>query len=94
MAGDSISHNAPWRVVNIGNSKSESLLDFIEALELELGVKAKKNFLPLQAGDVPKTWADCSLLTELTGFRPSTPIETGIRNFVRWYKQYYEDLDR
>ena len=94
IAGDSISNNAPWRVVNIGNSKSESLLDFIEALELELGVKAKKNFLPLQAGDVPKTWADCSLLAELTGSRPSTSIEMGIRNFVRWYRQYYENPDR
>ena len=94
IPGDSISSNAPWRVVNIGNSRSESLLRFIEVLERELGIKAKKNFLPLQAGDVPKTWADCSLLTALTGFKPSTPIETGIRNFVRWYQHYYESSDR
>ena len=94
IKNDSKSQSAPWRVVNIGNSKSESLLRFIEVLEGELGEKAKKNFLPLQAGDVPKTWADCSLLTELTGFKPSTPIETGIRNFVHWYRQYYENLDR
>ena len=94
IAGDSISNNAPWRVVNIGNSKSESLLKFIEVVEGELGMKAKKKFLPLQAGDVPKTWADCSLLTELTGFKPSTPIETGIKNFVHWYRQYYENPDR
>ena len=94
IGSDSISQDAPWRVVNIGNSKSESLLDFIEALERELGKEAKKNFLPLQPGDVPKTWADCSLLTELTGFKPGTPIETGIRQFVRWYKLYYESPGR
>ena len=94
IAGDSISNDAPWRVVNIGNSKSESLLRFVEVLENELGMKAKKNFLPLQAGDVPKTWADCSLLTELTSFKPSTPIGVGIRNFVHWYRQYYENRDR
>lgn len=87
---DSISENALWRVVNIGNSKSENLLDFIQALELELGMRAKKNFLPLQPGDVPKTWADCSLLKELTGFSPDTPIEVGIKYFVRWYRDYYE----
>ena len=67
--------------MNIGNSKSESLLRFVES---RTGARneSKKNFLPLQAGDVPKTWADCSLLTELTSFKPSTPIETGIRNFL------------
>ena len=84
------SESAPWRVVNIGNSKSESLLDFIKALEDELGLKAKKNFLPLQSGDVPKTWADCSLLTELTGFKPDTSIQVGISHFVNWYRKYYE----
>ena len=93
VTDDSILKTAPWRVVNIGNSKSESLLKFIEVLERELGMKAKKNFLPIQAGDVPKTWANCSLLTSLTGFRPSTPIEIGIRHFVRWYRHYYEISD-
>ena len=81
---------APFRVVNIGSSKPEKLMDFVEALEVELGTEASKEFLPFQAGDVPATWADTTLLEELTGYTPKTDITTGIANFVRWYRDYYQ----
>ena len=81
---------APFRVINIGNSKSEKLTDFIEALELVLGKKAKKNLMPMQAGDVSMTWADTSLLKYLTGFQPSTDIKYGVSKFVDWYREYYK----
>jgi UDP-glucuronate 4-epimerase len=81
---------APFRVVNIGNSTSEKLTDFIHALELALGKTARKKLLPMQQGDVPATWADTQLLEMLTGYRPKTDIITGIKNFVNWYKDYYE----
>jgi UDP-glucuronate 4-epimerase len=81
---------APFRVVNIGSSKPEKLMDFVEALEVELGTEASKEFLPFQAGDVPATWADTTLLEELTGYTPKTDIATGIANFVRWYRDYYQ----
>jgi len=87
---DSRSNVAPFRVVNIGNSKPAQLLEFIEAIEKSLGISAVKNLMPMQAGDVPKTWADNSLLNELAAFVPKTPIERGVQNFVRWYKSYYE----
>ena len=88
---DSLSSVAPWRLVNIGNSSSEKLLDFIEILEEKLEKKALKKFMPMQQGDVEKTWADCSLLVELTGFKPSTPIREGISSFVEWYLEHYKD---
>ena len=81
---------APFRVINIGNSKSEKLTDFIEALELVLGKKAEKNLMPMQAGDVSMTWADTSLLKYLTGFQPSTDIKYGVSKFVDWYREYYK----
>ena len=80
---------APFRVVNIGNSKPEKLTDFIDLLEKSLGQKAKKKFLPIQAGDLPATWADTSVLENLTGYQPSTEISEGISNFVNWYRDYY-----
>ena len=86
---DSLSPIAPFRIVNIGNSKSEKLTDFIEAIENAVGKKAKKNLLPIQAGDVPATWADTSLLTHLTNFTPETDIQTGVSRFVSWYREYY-----
>ena len=86
---DSKSHAAPFRVVNIGNSKPHQLLDFIHAIEESIGQKAVKNFMPMQAGDVPATWADTTLLEELTGYKPNTDISTGVQNFVRWYREYY-----
>ena len=89
IPGDSLSPAAPYRVVNIGNSDKVRLLDFIDAIEDELGTKAVRNYLPMQMGDVPATWADASLLQHLTGFRPETHYREGIRMFVEWYRGYY-----
>lgn len=88
-AEDSKSHVAPFRVVNIGNSKPAPLLDFINAVEEAIGVKAEKNLMPMQAGDVPATWSDTSLLEELTGYKPRTDLVTGVQNFVTWYRAFY-----
>jgi UDP-glucuronate 4-epimerase len=87
---DSKSHVAPFRVVNIGNSKPQQLLDFIRAIEESLGIKAVKNLMPMQSGDVPATWADTTLLEMLTGYVPTTDIATGVQNFVSWYVKYHE----
>ena len=86
---DSKSYVAPFRVVNIGNSKPTHLLDFVGAFEKSIGIKAVKNLMPMQAGDVPATWADTSLLEELTGYKPNTDIPTGVQEFVAWYREYY-----
>lgn len=88
-SGDRQSEVAPFRVVNIGNSKPVKLLDFIEAIEKSVGIKAVKNFMPMQAGDVAATWADTSLLEALTGYKPNTAIDVGVENFVNWYREYY-----
>ena len=87
--GDSLSPVAPFRVVNIGNSDKVRLLDFVEAIEDELGLKALRNYMPMQTGDVPATWADASLLSELIGYRPMTPFREGVKRFVAWYRDYY-----
>ncbi|MEW6694305.1 MAG: NAD-dependent epimerase/dehydratase family protein [Pseudomonadota bacterium] len=89
LQGDTLSPVAPWRVVNIGNSDTVRLLDFVEAIEAELGKPAIRNFLPMQSGDVPATWADCSLLKRLTGYAPQTPFREGVARFVRWYREYH-----
>jgi UDP-glucuronate 4-epimerase len=81
--------NAPYRLYNIGNNQPVPLLRFIEVLEQTLGKKAEKRLLPLQAGDVPATYADVEDLTRDIGFKPSTSIETGIARFVQWYREYY-----
>lgn len=88
--GDSLSPVAPFRVVNIGNSDKVRLMDFIKAIEAELGVTAKRNYMPMQAGDVPATWADARLLKTLTGYQPKTGYREGVRAFVAWYKDYYQ----
>ena len=80
---------APYRVYNIGNNNPVNLLAFIETLEKCLGKEAKKNLLPLQPGDVPDTYADVSDLVNDLGYKPGTLLETGIRNFVEWYKNFY-----
>ncbi len=80
---------APYRIYNIGNSRPVELMRYIELLEERLGKKAQKNLLPLQAGDVPDTFADVSDLTNDVGYQPSTPVEVGVRNFVDWYLDYY-----
>ncbi|ARC89232.1 NAD-dependent epimerase/dehydratase family protein [Rhodovulum sp. MB263] len=87
--GDSLSPVAPFRVVNIGNSEKVRLLDFIDALEAELGVKAIRNYMDMQPGDVPATWADASLLQRLTGYRPQTPMREGVAGFVSWFRSHY-----
>ena len=84
--GDSLSPVAPWRVVNIGNSDKVRLLDFVDALEAELGIEAKRNYMEMQPGDVPATWADASLLRHLTGYAPQTDVREGVRQFVDWYR--------
>lgn len=81
--------SAPYRLYNIGANQPVPLMDFIGTLERCLGLEAKKNFLPLQPGDVPDTYADVTALVEDVGYRPSTPISVGIANFVSWYKEYY-----
>lgn len=87
--GDSLSPVAPFRIVNIGNASEVRLLDFIAAAEDELGIKAKRNYLPMQKGDVQSSLADTSLLHRLTGFRPQTDVRHGIAAFVAWYRDYY-----
>lgn len=89
-AGDSLSAMAPFRIVNIGNSQAVRLLDFIEALEDALGVKAERRYLPMQKGDVPRTFADASLLQHLTGYSPQTGYKEGLARFVEWYRDYYK----
>ena len=87
--GDSLSPVAPFRIVNIGNSRKVELLTFIEALEEALGVQAIRNYMPMQKGDVPATWADTTLLQLLTGYAPQTDYREGIARFVAWYRDYY-----
>lgn len=87
--GDSLSAVAPFRTVNIGNSDKIRLLEFIEAIEAALGRKAKRNYMDMQKGDVPATWADATLLQELTGYAPQTDVKTGVKKFVDWYRKYY-----
>ncbi|MHB1183328.1 MAG: NAD-dependent epimerase [Desulfobulbia bacterium] len=80
---------SPYRIYNIGNNQKVDLMRYIEVLEDCLGKKAKKNFLPMQPGDVPATFADVEDLSRDVGFKPNTPIEQGIRSFVDWYRDYY-----
>jgi UDP-glucuronate 4-epimerase len=84
-----LSPAAPYRVVNIGNGQPVRLLTFIEAIENSVGKPAQRNYLPMQPGDVPATYADTALLERLTGFRPSTPVSRGVAEFVAWYRDYY-----
>jgi len=88
-APDPATSNAPYRVFNIGNSRPTPLMEYIDALEQALGVEAKKNFLPMQPGDVPATSADTSELQAWVGFRPGTPVTVGVKRFVDWYRKQY-----
>jgi UDP-glucuronate 4-epimerase len=87
--GDSLSPVAPFRVVNIGNSDKVRLLDFVDAIEDCLGRKAIKNFMGMQVGDVPATWANADLLNTLTGYNPATNFRDGIEKFVTWFRDYH-----
>ena len=87
---DPANSKAPWRIYNIGNNKPVQLMDYIDALEKALGKKAKINFLPLQPGDVPDTYANVDNLNKKFNYKPSTPVVEGVSNFVRWYKDYYK----
>jgi UDP-glucuronate 4-epimerase len=89
-APDPGTSKAPYRIYNIGNNQPIELLHFIEMLEACLGCKAEKQLLPMQAGDVPETYADVDDLMQAVGFRPSTPIGVGIARFVEWYRTYYQ----
>ena len=86
---DSLSPVAPYRILNIGNTKKILLLDFIKSLEKELKVKAKKRYLPMQKGDVYSTLSNSHLLKKITGYNPKTSYKTGIKKFVNWYLDYY-----
>ena len=88
---DSSSPIAPFRVINIGNSNKIKLLDFIDAIEENLSKKAIRNYMPIQKGDVPATWADTSLLKKLTDFSPKTNFKDGIDQFIKWYREYYNE---
>jgi UDP-glucuronate 4-epimerase len=88
-APDPASSSAPYRLFNIGNNQPVSLLHFIECIEAALGKKAVKNMLPLQPGDVHRTFAEIDDLTNAVGFTPGTGIEEGINKFVSWYRDYY-----
>lgn len=87
--GDSLSPVAPWRIVNIGNSNAVQLTEFIEAIEDATGRQAERHLMPMQAGDVPATWADAELLKSLTGYAPKTSVRDGVGKFVDWYRDYY-----
>lgn len=84
------SSSAPWRVYNIGNNSPVELMDYIGAIEKALGKKAEMEMLPLQAGDVPDTYADVADLVREFGYKPATPVEQGVANFVAWYREYFE----
>lgn len=88
--GSPATSSAPYRVYNIGNSSPVELMDYITALEEALGIEAKKNMMPMQAGDVLETSAETQPLYDLVGFRPETSVKDGVKNFVEWYREFYQ----
>ena len=90
IKNDSISNVAPFRIVNIGNQKKIYLKDFISEIEKNLKTKAKKNYLPMQKGEVKKTLSNTELLKKLTKFKPRVNYKIGIKKFIEWYKEYYK----
>jgi UDP-glucuronate 4-epimerase len=86
---DPASSNAPYKIYNMGNQRPVELLRYIEVLEQCLGKRAQKNMLPMQPGDLPDTWADVEALAHDVGYRPSTDLESGVKQFVEWYLEYY-----
>lgn len=93
VRGDSLSPVAPWRVVNIGNGAPVRLLDFIGAIETACGIVADKQMLPIQPGDVQATWAENTLLKDLTGYTPQTEINAGVLDYVTWHRGYYGQMN-
>lgn len=87
---DTQAESPPYKIYNIGNHHPETLMDFIGCIEDAMGKKAEKNMMPMQAGDVPETYADVSALMKDVGFKPSTSMQEGIGKFVAWYQNYYE----
>lgn len=87
---DPSSSKAPWRVYNIGNNQPVELMDYIGSLEKALGKKAEMNLLPLQPGDVPDTYANVDDLVEQFDYKPATPVEQGVANFIKWYREYFK----
>ena len=83
----SVTSQTPWRIYNIGNNSPVELMDFIEAIEDALGIKAEKELLPLQPGDVPDTYADVDDLVKEFGYKHSMPVKKGIDNFAYWYRK-------
>ncbi len=90
-APDPATSYAPFRVYNIGNNEPVELMEFIETIEHAVGAKAKKNMMGMQAGDVVATYADIDALVDAVGFKPATPLKTGIEQFVNWYKKYHNN---
>lgn len=88
--GSPATSSAPYRVYNIGNSSPVELMDYISALEEALGIEANKNMMPMQAGDVLETSAETQPLYDLVGFRPETSVKDGVKNFVEWYRKFYQ----
>lgn len=86
---DSISHFAPFRIVNIGSCEPYRLVDFVAIIEEQLGKTASRNYMAMQPGDVEATWADCALLRELTGYQPQTSLRDGVARFVDWFRDHY-----
>tara|TARA_B100000900_G_C20595096_1_gene723087 strand:+ start:1036 stop:2043 length:1008 start_codon:yes stop_codon:yes gene_type:complete len=87
---DSLSPVAPFRILNIGNTKKVFLLDFIKQIEKELSKKAKRNYMPLQRGDVKETLSNTNLSKQITGYKPRTNYKLGIKKFIKWYKDYFK----
>lgn len=87
---DNCSSSAPYKIYNIGNNNPVALMDFIKAIEQKLGIEIQKNYLPLQAGDVPKTFADVGDLVKKMNYQPATPIQEGVDRFVDWYLDFYK----
>jgi UDP-glucuronate 4-epimerase len=94
IKNDSLSSIAPFRILNIGNTRKVYLLDFINALEKELKIKAKRNYMPMQKGDVKMTLSDTTLLKKITKYNSTTHYKTGIKKFIEWYFYYYKDLPK
>ncbi|HBG29672.1 MAG TPA: capsular biosynthesis protein CpsI, partial [Gammaproteobacteria bacterium] len=86
---DPAASSAPYRLYNIGNGQPVDLITYIRTLEAALGRSARLDLQPMQPGDVPDTWADCTPLQRDTGYKPSTPVSEGITRFVAWYRAYY-----